>query len=383
MRVGFLVLGRHEGKGGLENVLLQMVNGLSARGVASSVFFLQPFKDGSYKESFKSHYEFAMPSFLLDKHPLRPRALYYSFLGLGLKKILGMVPGACDVLVVLNVEPLCRFKEEFDKFKRDNPKIPLVSWPHGTLSLADSGDICTALSVFDAHLAISEGLMNELVVNFSQENVNFVGNPVREAPIVPRETRRFVFVGRTDPEKQVPELIRALSGLKGDWSLDVIGGSMTKGRDEELKELVAELGLEGKVKLHGWQQDPWSLVENAGVFLLNSKFEGFGLVLVEAMMRGIPCVSSDCPVGPASIIKPGVNGWLFDLDNYAHCVEILQGILDGQIQLPSEEIVKQSVAEFSSERVFDRFQSVLQNILLQAEGNGGIEEQQLSVGSGP
>ncbi|HTO18501.1 MAG TPA: glycosyltransferase [Pseudomonas sp.] len=361
MKVGFLVLGRQDGKGGLENVLLHVVEGLKARDIESIVFFLQPFKDRGYKKNFESYYEFSMPPILRDKNFFRPRVLYNLFLRLGVRDILKRVSHSCDALVILNVEPvLYRLRKEFVLFREENPAIPLFSWPHGTLSI-DSGDVVSAaLDLFDEHLAISKGLMTELSVGFNRQNVTFVGNPIREAQLIPRDARRFIYVGRTDPEKRVLDLIGMLAGLRGEWTLDLIGGSMTRGRDDELKRLVIEKGLVDRVRLHGWQEDPWSLVDSAGVLLLNSKYEGFGLVIAEAMMRGIPCVSSNCPVGPASIIREGVNGWLFELDDQSRCLGILQSILDGETSLPSRESVRDSVVEFSVDRVVDRFRDALQ-----------------------
>lgn len=75
--------------------------------------------------------------------------------------------------------------------------------------------------------------------------------------------------------------------------------------------MAEELDL--NVDWRGWFDDPWKEIANNGIdyLVLSSKFEGFGMVLAEAISRGIPVISSNCPVGPADIIKPDINGFLY------------------------------------------------------------------------
>ena len=76
-------------------------------------------------------------------------------------------------------------------------------------------------------------------------------------------------------------------------------------------------------------------------------------------MRGIPCVSSDCPVGPNEIVQPGKNGWLFAVDDKKACLTILQEIIDGTRPLPAPELVQASVMKFSLEKVIINFKDQL------------------------
>ena len=80
----------------------------------------------------------------------------------------------------------------------------------------------------------------------------------------------------------------------------------------------AQLGIDPKrCSLHGFLKDVNHEYLSSSIFVLPSRFEGFGLVLIEAMAHGLPVLSFDCENGPRSIISDGFNGFLippFDVD---------------------------------------------------------------------
>jgi glycosyltransferase involved in cell wall biosynthesis len=70
----------------------------------------------------------------------------------------------------------------------------------------------------------------------------------------------------------------------------------------DLEALIVSYGLEGDVILPGFVSDPWAFYETAQVFALSSQYEGFPLVLIEAMRAGLSIVSTDCESGPREIL---------------------------------------------------------------------------------
>jgi len=109
-------------------------------------------------------------------------------------------------------------------------------------------------------------------------------------------SKRFLAVGRfSHKHKGFDLLIKAFSIFaknNKDWNLDIVG----EGPEEKLyRELIKEHNLEERITIHPFTNNVQSFYSNAQVYVLSSRWEGFGLVLVEAMAHGLPVISSDLP----------------------------------------------------------------------------------------
>ena len=92
-----------------------------------------------------------------------------------------------------------------------------------------------------------------------------------------------------------------------DWKLRIYGDGVRRWR---LKRRIIRQGVYNNVFLMGATQRLGEMMSRASVFALSSRYEGFGMVIVEAMSKGLPVVSTDCPRGPAEIIDDGRDGIL-------------------------------------------------------------------------
>lgn len=98
-----------------------------------------------------------------------------------------------------------------------------------------------------------------------------------------------------------------------DWQLHLVGAGNLQ---EQLTNKIVTLGLQEYVKILPPVQDVEKYYQSSSVFMLTSHSEGFGMVLLEAISFGLPCISYDCPSGPRDIVENGVNGYLISMDDF-------------------------------------------------------------------
>jgi glycosyltransferase involved in cell wall biosynthesis len=143
-------------------------------------------------------------------------------------------------------------------------------------------------------------------------NVSVIPNPARFLPDQPSElsAKRILSVGRLSPEKNYSSLIRAFAlvhSLFPDWSLDIFGDG-----DERYRLLseIEKYHLNDVVHLPGSTNDVQKEMLSSSLLVCSSKYEGFSMVIIEAMSCGLPVVSYECPCGPKDLISDGNNGYL-------------------------------------------------------------------------
>ncbi len=191
--------------------------------------------------------------------------------------------------------------------------------------------------------------------------ISHIYDPVPyESPVVKRKEYPVVFAaGRLTREKGFDLLIRSWSLLERkypQWRLIVAGA----GADEKkLKRSARRAGLK-RLYFIGTVRDIEKYYKKAAFFVLPSRDEGFGMVLVEAMSFSIPVVSFDCKAGPEEIIENGKTGFLVeekDTSAFAEKMEELMGNKNLRRKMGME--AGKSVKRFDKEVILDQWESLL------------------------
>jgi len=182
-----------------------------------------------------------------------------------------------------------------------------------------------------------------------------IGNPLAfpfPAQAATRASRIVLAVGRLVPAKGFDILIRAWAAATArhpGWRLVIVG----EGEQRPLLEAqIRELALTDSVDLPGASANIENFYRDAAIFCLSSRYEGFGLVLLEAMAFGLPVLSTDCEAGPREIIRNDENGLLVKAEDPA-------ALADGLLRLMADEALRDALAQRGRDEVRARDPSAI------------------------
>lgn len=226
----------------------------------------------------------------------------------------------------------------------------------------------------DRVVAVSEGVADSIALKLGipRKRIARIYNPTDTAEIT--KLAHFVpdhpwmsddgppivlSAGRLARVKDYPTLLRAFRQVSQnrDLCLIILGeGSWRK----RLEKMIRKLGLQEKVSLPGWVSNPYAFMSRAAAFVLSSKNEGLPTVLIEAMACGCPCVSTNCPSGPAEILDNGRFGPLVPMGDDSALAAAMEQVLDSP---PDKEVLMTRAQEFSLDASVDQYERLILDLV--------------------
>jgi len=234
--------------------------------------------------------------------------------------------------------------------------------------------VCFAAA--DLIIATSHGVARDLTSAFGidPEQIRVLANPVDLdrvraamaepidiAVLPPGDAPLIVAAGRLAEAKNYPLMIEAFATLRQQMParLCILGQGEL---DVEVRQLIAASGLSGSVSLAGFQANPWKYIAKADVFLLTSRYEGFGNVLIEAMALAVPVVAT-ASAGTRDIVDHGVDGLLVDSHTPEAVAAALRRVLENRdLRASLSSQAAASAEQFSAPRVIARYDQVLKQV---------------------
>ena len=179
---------------------------------------------------------------------------------------------------------------------------------------------------FDRFVVLTDGNINE----WHLHNIIVIPNPLPFYPNAPAalHNKKIIAVGKQGYQKAYDLLLASWAKLPAelkDWELHIYG---KKEESVQLPQLAKKLGIAAQVFFHSPAKDIESKFLESSVFVLSSRYEGFGMVIIEAMACGLPVVSFDCPYGPSDIITHDTDGFIAENGNTQDLAKYLSLLME-------------------------------------------------------
>ncbi|WP_368263391.1 glycosyltransferase, partial [Clostridium disporicum] len=225
---------------------------------------------------------------------------------------------------------------------------------------------------FQKIICVSNSVKDSLVkkYNISKEKVKVQYNPIDKESIILKanenctliDSNKFtiISVGRLVHQKGYDRLLKIINNLKNEidikFELIILGEGQER---ENLEQFIKANDLEEYVKLLGFEKNPYKFIKQADLFVCSSRAEGFSLVIAEALVLGIPVISTNCS-GPNELLNFGEYGMLVD-NNENDLYLALKDIISNNDLL--EELKNKAKKRANSFNYFTTIKQIEQNIL--------------------
>lgn len=338
------ILSLHLGYGGIEKCVAALANMLCDQYDVSIICCYKLYDEPVFFIDPKVHIEYLMPDLKPNREKflaaLHKKEIFSAFIeGVYSTKVLILKKRRMiHYIKHTSSDIMIATRDIFDDWLGEygSENIVKIGWEHNHYhnDLKYAGNITKSAWNLDYLVLVSSSLKNFYSKELFRSKCKciFIPNMIDYMPdsIAPLENKRLISVGRLSPEKGYLDLLKIYVILKEkhpDWTLDIIGDGPER---DKIEKFIKAHNLEKHVFLHGFRKKDYidKMLHESSIYLMASYTESFGIVLIEAMSHGVPCIAFSSAEGARELIISGKNGYLIKNRNHSAMIKKIEDLMN-------------------------------------------------------